>query len=149
MSAPTVCASRRAKADLPLAVGPAISQMRGSDKGADMRIVLTVVVPDYDTLQNVLPQTLEAVAGAGSSIEDTDILGDGAFDIFFDHDDPTIVRAKAEDALEREQADICVQLAEHPRKPLLNPDMDSPILGCECLDELADLAGVRREVAQI
>ena len=114
-----------------------------------MRIVLTVVVPDYDTLQLVLPQALEAVAGAGSSIQDTDILGDGAFDIFFDHDDPTIVRAKAEAALERETADVCVQLAEHRRKRLLIADMDSTIIGCECLDELADFAGVRREVAQI
>jgi phosphoserine phosphatase len=114
-----------------------------------MRIVLTVVVPDYDTLQLVLPQALEAVAGAGSSIQDTDILGDGAFDIFFDHDDPTIVRAKAEAALERETADICVQLADHRKKRLLIADMDSTIIGCECLDELADFAGVKREVAQI
>src|SRR5271155_424910 len=149
MSPPTVCASRRDSADLPLAVGPAISQMRGSEMGADMRIVLTVVVPDYDTLQNVLPQTLEAVAGAGSSIEDTDILGDGAFDIFFDHDDPTIVRAKAESALEREPADVCVQLVEHRRKRLLIADMDSTIVGCECLDELADFAGVKAEVSAI
>ena len=114
-----------------------------------MRIVLTVVVPDYDTLQNVLPQTLEAVAGAGSAIEDTDILGDGAFDIFFDHDDPTIVRAKAQDALQYAQVDICVQLAEHRKKRLLIADMDSTIIGCECLDELADFAGVKREVAAI
>ena len=114
-----------------------------------MRTVLTVVVPDYDTLQEVLPQALEAVARAGSTIEDTDILGDGAFDIFFDHDDPTIVRAKAEDSLEREQADICVQLAEHRKKRLLVADMDSTIIGVECLDELADFAGLKREVAQI
>ncbi|HLY78930.1 MAG TPA: phosphoserine phosphatase SerB [Caulobacteraceae bacterium] len=114
-----------------------------------MRTVLTVVVPDYDTLQEVLPQALEAVARAGSTIEDTDILGDGAFDIFFDHDDPTIVRAKAEDALERDQADICVQLAEHRKKRLLIADMDSTIVGVECLDQLADFAGVGREVAQI
>jgi phosphoserine phosphatase len=114
-----------------------------------MRTVLTVVVPDYDTLQEILPQALEAVARCGSRIEDTDILGDGAFDIFFDHDDPTIVRAKAEDALERDQADICVQLAEHRKKRLLIADMDSTIVGCECLDELADFAGVKREVSQI
>jgi phosphoserine phosphatase len=114
-----------------------------------MRIVLTVVVPDYDKLQEVLPQTLEAVAGAGSTIEDTDILGDGAFDIFIDHDDPTIVRARAESALEREPADICVQVAEHRKKRLLIADMDSTIVGCECLDELADFAGIKREVSQI
>jgi phosphoserine phosphatase len=114
-----------------------------------MRIVLTVVVPDYDKLQEILPQTLEAVAGAGSTIQDTAILGDGAFDIFIDHDDPTIVRAKAESALEREPADICVQLAEHRKKRLLIADMDSTIVGCECLDELADFAGIKREVSQI
>jgi phosphoserine phosphatase len=114
-----------------------------------MRTVLTVVVPDYDTLQEILPHAVDAVARCGSTIEDTDILGEGAFDIFFDHDDLTIVRAKVEDALEREQADICVQLAEHRKKRLLIADMDSTIVGCECLDELASFAGVGREVAQI
>jgi phosphoserine phosphatase len=114
-----------------------------------MRIVLTVVVPDFDTLQQALPQALEAVAAAGSTIDETDVLGDGAADIFFEHDDPTIVRAKAEDALERVQADICVQLVEHRKKRLLIADMDSTIVSCECLDELADFAGLKREVAQI
>jgi phosphoserine phosphatase len=149
MSPPIERASLSASPDLPLAVGPPISQMRGSELGAGMRIVLTVVAPDYDTLQEALPFALEAVAGAGSTIQDTDILGDGAADIFFDHDDPTIARAKAEDALERIDADICVQLIEHRKKRLLIADMDSTIVGCECLDELADFAGVRREVAQI
>jgi phosphoserine phosphatase len=114
-----------------------------------MRIVLTLVTTDFDALQEALPHALEAVARSGSSIEDTEILGDGAADIFFDHDDPTIVRAKAEDVLERAPADICVQLVEHRKKRLLIADMDSTIIGCECLDELADFAGVRREVSQI
>ncbi len=114
-----------------------------------MRLVLTLVTPDYDTLQEALPHALEAVARSGSTIEDTDILGDGAADIFFEHDDPTIVRARAEDVLARESADICVQLAEHRKKRVLIADMDSTIIGCECLDELADFAGVGREVAQI
>jgi phosphoserine phosphatase len=114
-----------------------------------MRIVLTVVARDFDTLQDALPYALEAVAGTGATIQDTDILGDGAFDIFFDHADPIIARAKAEDLLERQPVDICVQLAEHRKKRLLVADMDSTIVGVECLDELADFAGVRREVAQI
>ena len=114
-----------------------------------MQIVLTVVTNGYDALQDALPHALEAVAFSGSTIADTDTLGDGAVDIFFDHDDPTIVRARVEDALERAPADICVQLAEHRKKRLLIADMDSTIVGCECLDELADFAGMRREVAQI
>ena len=100
-------------------------------------------------LQECLPHALEAVAGAGSPIADTDILGPGAADIFFDHDDPTIVRAKAEDMLERSPVDVCVQRAEHRRKKLLIADMDSTIVSCECLDELAEFAGVKREVSQI
>ena len=89
------------------------------------------------------------MAGAGSPIADTDILGAGAADIFFEHDDPTIARAKALDMLERAPVDVCVQLAEHRRKKLLIADMDSTIVGVECLDELADFAGVKREVSQI
>src|SRR5215469_3773781 len=148
-SPPVICASRSASADLPLAVGPAISQMRLSELGSDMRIVLTLVAKDFDALQQHLPQALEAVAAGGSPIADTQILGPGAADIFFEHDDPTIVRAKAEDMLERSPTDVCVQLVEHRRKKLLIADMDSTIVGVECLDELADFAGVKREVAAI
>ena len=35
------------------------------------------------------------------------------------------------------------------RKRLLLADMDSTIIGCECLDELADFAGVKAEVSAI
>jgi phosphoserine phosphatase len=114
-----------------------------------MRTVLTVVASDFNVLQESLPLALEAVAGAGSTIQDTDILGAGAADIFFDHADLAIVRAKAQDALQYAQVDVCVQLAEHRKKRLLIADMDSTIIGCECLDELADFAGVKREVAAI
>src|SRR5579864_8494406 len=123
--------------------------MRGSELEAGMRIVLTLVAPDFDALQDALPQALEGVVAAGSPIADTEILGPGAADIFLDHDDPTIVRAKAEDALERSPVDLCVQLAEHRKKRLLIADMDSTIIACECLDELADYAGMRGEVAGI
>ena len=73
------------------------------------------------------------------------MLGAGAVDLFVEHDDPTIIRAKAEDALERSPVDLCAQPVEHRRKRLLIADMDSTIIACECLDELADFAGIRRE----
>ena len=134
---------------MPLAVGPAISQMRGSTPRGAMQIVLTIVAPDFDVLQEALPLAVEAVAGAGSPVKETQILGAGAADIFADHDDATLIRAKAEDALERMPVDICAQPVAHRRKRLLIADMDSTIIGCECLDELADFAGIRREVAAI
>src|SRR5271169_6618469 len=107
-----------------------------------MQIVLTLVAPDFEVLQQALPLALEAVAGAGSPVKATEPLGAGAVDIFVEHDDPTLIRAAAETALERAGVDLCVQLVEHRRKRLLIADMDSTIIACECLDELADFAGI-------
>src|SRR5689334_15775687 len=45
--------------------------------------------------------------------------------------------------------DFCVQPAEGRRKRLFVADMDSTIIGCECLDELADFAGLKAEIAAI
>jgi phosphoserine phosphatase len=57
-------------------------------------------------------------------------------------------------ALGARLADLPVDYALTPdgpgrRKRLLLADMDSTIIGCECLDELADFAGVKAEVSAI
>ncbi len=45
--------------------------------------------------------------------------------------------------------DIVVQSAEHRRKMLLVSDMDSTMISVECIDELADYAGIKAEIAEI
>ncbi|HMO43502.1 MAG TPA: HAD-IB family phosphatase, partial [Phenylobacterium sp.] len=45
--------------------------------------------------------------------------------------------------------DACVQPWAGRRRALLIADMDSTIIGCECIDELADFAGVKAEVSEI
>jgi phosphoserine phosphatase len=45
--------------------------------------------------------------------------------------------------------DIIVQPSAHRRKKLLVADMDSTMIQCECIDELADYAGLKAEVATI
>jgi phosphoserine phosphatase len=45
--------------------------------------------------------------------------------------------------------DVFVQPEENRFKRLLVADMDSTIVGQECLDELADFAGLKREIAEI
>ncbi len=77
------------------------------------------------------------------------MLGEAAADIFVDHDDHTLIRAKAETLLARLPVDLCAQPVARRKKRLLVADMDSTIIACECLDELADFAGIRREVAAI
>ena len=46
-------------------------------------------------------------------------------------------------------ADLIVQPAAHRRKKLLAADMDSTMITVECIDELADFAGVKAEVAAV
>jgi phosphoserine phosphatase len=64
-------------------------------------------------------------------------------------DDLTAVRAAAATAPAGLPVDVCVQPFAGRRKRLFIADMDSTIIGCECLDELADFAGVKAEVAAI
>jgi phosphoserine phosphatase len=47
------------------------------------------------------------------------------------------------------QADVVVQPPEPRFRKLLVADMDSTIIGQECIDELADFAGLKREIAEI
>jgi phosphoserine phosphatase len=114
-----------------------------------MRLAFTLVARDLDALQFALPAALDAVVAAGEPVSDTVVLGDGAVDILVEGESPAILRAYARRALERQAVDFCVQPADGRRKRLLIADMDSTIIGCECLDELADFAGLKDEIAAI
>ncbi len=52
-------------------------------------------------------------------------------------------------ALDEESMDVALLPAQNRRKRLLISDMDSTIIGQECLDELADFAGLKAEVSAI
>ena len=59
---------------------------------------------------------------------------------------------KVRDALEvafNGDADVCVSSTKDRRKKLLICDMDSTIIQQECLDELADFAGLKTEISAI
>jgi len=114
-----------------------------------MRLVLTLVATGFDALQDALPAAVEAIAAAGHPIEHTEVLGEGAADLFVEGADLSVLRAFADRGLERAGVDFCVQAAEGRRKRLLVADMDSTIIGVECLDELADFAGLRDEIAAV
>jgi phosphoserine phosphatase len=45
--------------------------------------------------------------------------------------------------------DICVQPIQHRRKMMLISDMDSTMITVECIDELADYAGIKIQIAEI
>ncbi len=76
-------------------------------------------------------------------------MGPGAVDWLVEADEVPSVRAAATLAVSDLPVDVCVQPFAGRRKRLFIADMDSTIIGCECLDELADFAGVKAEVAAI
>lgn len=114
-----------------------------------MRIAITLVAQTSDLLQAGLEAGLEAVAAGGSPIADTRLLGDGAMDIVVERGESAKLKTALSRALERHAIDICVQPAAQRRKRLLVADMDSTIITCECLDEIADMAGLKAEIAAI
>ncbi len=129
---------------MPLAVGPAISQTLGS-----AMLALTLVTPEPDALPAAQMRLEGAVSVAGGAVKDRRRLGPGAADWTVEGAGLAALREGAQLALAGLPADVCVQPAEGRRKRLLLADMDSTVIGCECLDELADFAGCKAEVATI
>jgi len=76
--------------------------------------------------------------------------GEGAAtDVILEADDPAAVKAALEAPMADQQLDWCLQPLEGRRKRLLIADMDSTIINVECLDELADFAGLKAEISAI
>jgi phosphoserine phosphatase len=63
--------------------------------------------------------------------------------------DPALLRGRAAALAAGAPVDLAVQPVERRRKRLFIADMDSTMIGQECIDELADFAGLKAEVAGI
>ena len=78
------------------------------------------------------------------------ILSPGrAFDLPVAAQDSAPLLAAARGFAEGLKLDINVVATAHRRKKLLIADMDSTIINVECLDELADMAGLKPQIAAI
>jgi len=71
-----------------------------------------------------------------------------ALDIYFDHD-PVQTLERARHHFADQPVDVNVVATANRRKKLLIADMDSTIINVECLDELADMAGLKPVIAAI
>ncbi len=111
----------------------------------DFPFVLNVVSPDADELAGPLRA---AAAQHGAAGEIAWLSPNRAFDIPFGGE-PVLVRETAQMAARHVAADINVVTAANRRKRLLIADMDSTIIACECLDELAAEAGIKPQIAAI
>ena len=121
---------------MPLAVGPAISA-----SGGLALFIATLIAADRLTRGDISA----AADVLGHAVEHEWVEEGSACDLLL---------ASAEGARERLEGaihgvDVVVQSRAGRRKRLLVADMDSTMIGQECIDELADYAGVRAEVASV
>ncbi len=91
----------------------------------------------------------QALAGARARVKEPKQLGPGALDWLVEAEDAPAARHALKPVLEPAPVDWALQPWAGRRKRVLAADMDSTIIGCECIDELADFAGVRAEVAAV
>lgn len=95
----------------------------------------------------MISEACDRLVAAGCAPAEIEWLEPGqAVDIGFDGNVGGARTALAE--LE-DRYDIAVQSSEHRRKMLLVSDMDSTMITVECIDELADYAGIKPEIAAI
>jgi phosphoserine phosphatase len=114
-----------------------------------MLLALTLVSPDPAAADQAAQRMPQAVAAIGARVKEPRPLGPGAIDMLVEAQDLASVRAAAEKALDGLPVDACVQPWSGRKKRLFVADMDSTIINVECLDELADFAGVKDQVAAI
>ncbi|MGC1300896.1 MAG: phosphoserine phosphatase SerB [Caulobacteraceae bacterium] len=130
--------------DLPLAVGPAISQTLGS-----MLFAITFVSPDPEAARGAVDRLSVALASGAAEVKSRRQMGPGAADLIAEAGSVEELRQAAAEAIGEAAVDVCVQPAAGRRKGLFLADMDSTMIGCECIDELADYAGVKAQVAAV
>jgi phosphoserine phosphatase len=153
---PSRCASASASADLPLAVGPAISTARLDSACLAMNLVATLIsnpaAPALDTgaierARGALPAAQAPVWLDPGIAADIPFTGDAARP---QADSARALADRGRDALGGAPIDVVVQQrVETRRKMLFLADMDSTMIGQECIDELADYVGLKEHVAAI
>ncbi|MGJ0509265.1 MAG: phosphoserine phosphatase SerB [Methylocystis sp.] len=87
-------------------------------------------------------------AGLGASQPEW-LAADHAADVVFETDDPAGMRARLASALAGQAMDVVAQPLAERRKRLLVADMDSTMIEQECIDELAEFAGIRAEISAV
>ena len=112
--------------------------------------MLTLVAPpDAGAFSVNLREVFASVGARGKESRRLDAGDAAATDVILEADDVSAVRSALRGPMADQQLDWCLQPLEGRRKALLVADMDSTIINVECLDELADFAGLKAEISAI
>lgn len=114
---------------------------------APFSYILNVVAPDRSAGE-IATEIRAAVAAVSPAGEIDWLCPAHAFDIpFVAQPEKTLHAVRV--AVQGRATDVNTLPATRRKKKLLVADMDSTIITCECLDELADLAGLKPRIAAI
>jgi phosphoserine phosphatase len=108
-------------------------------------IAVLVGHPNHGGVPDALAQDAAAITGGAPNWLNPGL----AVEFAAPGGDPEPVEIALRTAIAAAPVDVAVLPAGGRRKRLLIADMDSTIIGCECIDELADFAGVKPQVAAI
>jgi phosphoserine phosphatase len=115
-----------------------------------MDLVLTLVAPPNAGAFSVnLREVFASVGARGKESRKLDAGDAAATDVILEAPDLAAVRAALAEPMAGQELDWCLQPLEGRRKRLLVADMDSTIINVECLDEIADFAGLKAEISAI
>jgi len=112
--------------------------------------VLTLVAPpDAGAFSVNLREVFASVGARGKESRKLDAGEGAATDVILEGPDVASVREALRAPMAGQQLDWCLQPLEGRKKRLLVADMDSTIINVECLDEIADFAGLKAEISAI
>jgi phosphoserine phosphatase len=110
--------------------------------------IATLIASNGDLSFADIDQARDALGGIGAMVGEAAWIDEGvAADLPFGRVDHAGARAALEGLLPG--VDIVVQPASGRAKKLLLADMDSTMITIECIDELADYAGIKPQVAEV
>ena len=114
-----------------------------------MKSVLTLIDSAYSLTDEFIEKISANLASNGALVIKTDWLSENACDIYFSKIDANIAEKVAAEIIADLPIDYIAQSTENREKKLLISDMDSTIITIECIDEIADFAGVKPQVSEI
>jgi len=118
-----------------------------------MDTVLTLVVTPHDgeLLREIEAKTLAYLNSSVTGTFERTVLSENeAIDLAFDGTDKAQeIHRDIPGLLSNVKIDWCLQSIKNRKKKLLLADMDSTIITVECIDELADFAGIKDKVSEV
>src|SRR3546814_17559935 len=124
-----------------------MSATKGRSSGRVSMLIATLIAAG-ELKAGDISAARDAVATAGGTAGAAGWLDMGkAADLAISGLDRQAARAALEDLLPR--VDVVVQTPGVRRRGLIIADMDSTVITIECIDELADYAGIKEQVAKV